>query len=353
MLPQDGAGFTRMLRPMSTGSRKADHLRINIDDAPLSSVDAGFSRYRFVHNALPEIDLADVRTDVPFLGKRLTAPVLISCMTGGTLRAGTINATLARVAQRFGFALGLGSARALLEDPSSLATFDVRNEAPDVPLLANLGAVQLNYGVGAGDCNRLVEMLRADALVLHLNPLQEALQPEGDTRFRGLLQRIHDVKRALRVPLVVKEVGWGLDELTVRHLADIGVDVIDVAGAGGTSWSEVERHRMHGERALAAETFRDWGIPTAECVLRARRAAPHATIVASGGIYDGHDVAKAVALGANVAGLARPFLLRADEGDAATMEFAEALLLTLRVVMFSIGAASIEDLRTTTRLCPA
>jgi isopentenyl-diphosphate delta-isomerase len=335
---------------MSTGSRKDDHLRINVDRSPLSGVDSGFSRYRFIHNALPEIDLADVSTETRFLGKALSAPLLVSCMTGGTPRAGTINATLARVAQRFGFALGLGSARALLEDPSSLPSFDVRAHAPDVLLLANIGAVQLNYGVDAPDCRRLVEMLHADALVLHLNPLQEALQPEGDTNFGGLLRQIERLCAALKVPVIVKEVGWGLDAAAARALHDAGVAALDVAGAGGTSWSEVERHRANGARAIAAASFRDWGIPTAECVAAVRRAVPEAAIIASGGISDGCEAAKAIALGADVAGIARPFLLAADRGDEAAMEFADALLTTLRIAMFSIGVRSIGALRETTRL---
>src|SRR5579884_2915809 len=194
-----------------TLTRKADHIRINVEeDVSAKGVTTGFERWRFIPNALPDLDLGDVDTSTRFLQRRLGAPLLISCMTGGTERAHVINVRLASVAQERRLAMGLGSCRVLLENPEVLPTFDMREFAPDVPLLANLGAVQLNRGVTADDCRRLVEMLRADALVLHLNPLQEALQPEGDTCFAGLLQRIADVCRRLEVPVVVKEVGWGL-----------------------------------------------------------------------------------------------------------------------------------------------
>lgn len=335
---------------MPTLRRKADHLRINTEYEPSSSIRSGFDKYRFVHNALPEIDLEKISIEMHFLGKQLAAPVLISCMTGGTHRAGDINRVLARTAQRFGFAVGIGSGRALLEDMSLLPSFDVRNEAPDALLLANLGAVQLNRGIGVRDCRRLVNLLRADALILHLNALQEALQPEGDTVFSGLLPKIAEVCRALDVPVVVKEVGWGIAPDEARRLLDCGVTAIDVAGAGGTSWSEVERHRATGAYALAARQFRGWGIPTARCIIDTRRALPQATIIASGGIVDGIDIAKAIALGANLAGIARPFLLAADDGEESAAEFARGLLLALRASMFALGITTIEELRGTKRL---
>jgi len=224
-----------------TASRKSEHIRVNLhEDVAAKGIRSGFDDYRFVPRALPELNFGDVDSSTELFGRRLSAPILISCMTGGTSEARRLNHTLARVAQRARFAMGLGSGRALLERPALVETFDVRSMAPDVLLFANLGAVQLNKGYGAGDCQRLVDVLRADALVLHLNALQEALQPEGDTCFEGVLERIGEVCRRLDVPVVVKEVGWGISPDVVRALMDVGVAAVDVAGAGGTSWSEVE-----------------------------------------------------------------------------------------------------------------
>lgn len=311
-------------------------------------IDAGFDAYRFTHRALPEIDLSEVVTSAELFGKRLGAPLLISCMTGGTPEALPINRCLARVAQRHGLAMGLGSGRALIESPESLASFDVRADAPDVVLLANLGAVQLNRGYGAPQCRRLVELLRADGLVLHLNPLQEALQPEGDTCFRGLLERIAQLCSEVGFPIVVKEVGWGIAASDVRALFDAGVAAVDVAGAGGTSWSEVERYRITEEwRARVAAAFAGWGIPTAQCLVEARGAAPLGTLIASGGIRHGLDVAKAVALGADVAGIAGPFLRAAHRGFEAADSLARELVETLRVAMFCVGARRAAELRGT------
>ncbi|HEX7942041.1 MAG TPA: type 2 isopentenyl-diphosphate Delta-isomerase, partial [Gemmatimonadaceae bacterium] len=267
-----------------TASRKSEHIRVNLrEDVAAKGIRSGFDEYRFVHRALPELNLGDVDTATELFGRRLSAPILISCMTGGTAEARRLNHTLARVAQRVRFAMGLGSGRALLERPKLIDTFDVRPVAPDVLLFANLGAVQLNRGFGAANCWRLVDALQADALVLHLNALQEALQPEGDTCFEGLLEKIGDVCSRLEVPVVVKEVGWGISPDVVRALLDVGVAAVDVAGAGGTSWSEVERHRIADPwRARVAGAFADWGIPTAECLRSARRVSAEARIFASG-----------------------------------------------------------------------
>jgi isopentenyl-diphosphate Delta-isomerase len=333
----------------TTPSRKAEHLRINIErDVSSKGINAGFDAYRFMHRALPELDLAEVDPSATLFGRRLAAPVLISCMTGGTPQARAINLRLARAAQRFGLAMGLGSGRALIESPESIATFDVRGEAPDVLLLANLGAVQLNKGYGAVQCRRLVELLRADALVLHLNPLQEALQPEGDTCFHGLLERIAGLCAELEFPVIVKEVGWGIGPRDVCALVDAGVAAVDLAGAGGTSWSEVERHRITEPwRGRVAAAFAGWGIPTAQALVEARAAAPGATLVASGGIRPGLDVAKALALGADLVGIAGPFLRAANEGEQAAAELARVVVETLRITMFAVGARTSRDLRGT------
>ncbi|MDQ6898607.1 MAG: type 2 isopentenyl-diphosphate Delta-isomerase [Candidatus Dormibacteraeota bacterium] len=333
--------------------RKAEHLRINIEEnVAAKGVSAGFEQWRFEHVALPEISLAGVDLQTELFGRRLGAPILLSCMTGGVEEAGRLNRGLAGVAQHFRLAMGLGSGRALLEDPDLLPTFEVRAEAPDVALLANLGAIQLNRGISADACRRLVDQLEADALVLHLNPLQEALQAAGDTDFSGLLGRIASLCSELEVPVVVKEVGWGIAADLVRRLWDAGVAAVDVAGAGGTSWSEVERHRLDNPvRARVAGAFAGWGIPTVTAIREGRAAAPEATLIASGGIADGIDVAKAIALGADLAGLAGPFLRAAAAGSAA--ELAAELCETLRLAMFAIGASDLGQLRNSRRLKPA
>ncbi len=331
----------------TTRSRKAEHLRINVDrDVDSKGLGSDFDDYVLVHQALPELDLRDIDTSTRMFERDLAAPLLISCMTGGTSEATRINRTLARVAQTHRVAMGLGSGRALLESPELLESFDVRELAPDVLLFANLGAVQLNKGYTADDCRRLVEMVRADALVLHLNALQEALQPEGDTCFRGLLDRIGAVCDRVEFPIIVKEVGWGIAPYTVRALFDAGIAAIDLAGAGGTSWSEVERHRIAEPwRARVAAEFAGWGIPSAECLRQAREVAPTETIVASGGIRTGLDVVKALALGADLAGIAGPFLRAADKGCDDALDLAREFIEVLRVAMFCLGTRTLSDLR--------
>ena len=332
--------------PPGIVDRKAEHIRINLEeDVATTGVTTGFERYRFVHRALPEIDLESVSLETSFLGRRLDAPLLFSCMTGGTPRARQINRTLAAAAQRRRVAMGLGSCRVLLEHPEVLATFAVRDLCPDVPLLANLGAVQLNLGVGPAACRRIVDLLEADALVLHLNPLQEALQPEGDTRFAGLFHRIEALCASLEVPVIVKEVGWGIAPDLVVALFDAGVAAVDVAGAGGTSWSEVERHRIPDPvRARVASAFADWGLPTAEAIRLAREAAPRGTLIASGGIRSGVDVAMAIALGADLVGSAGSMLRAADEGEEALDAAVAEITDTLRIAMFCAGARDVGSL---------
>lgn len=338
--------------PTVTTSRKADHIRINLEeDVTAKGITGGFERYRFVHCALPEIDLDEVSTRTHLFNHPLGAPIFISCMTGGVPEAEQINITLARVAQAFGLALGLGSGRVLLEHPEVLPTFNVRRHAPGTLIFANLGAVQLNRGVSVDDCRYLVDLLQADALVLHLNALQEALQPEGDTSFGGLLGKIARVCSDLEVPVIVKEVGWGIAPDLVVRLLDAGVSAVDVAGAGGTSWSEVERHRLNGDiRRRVAAAFADWGLPTADAVQEARKVAPQAPILASGGIRTGIDVAKAIALGADLVGVAGPFLRAAAQGEEAACLLAEEMVEVLRTVMFCIGAPSVPALQHTPRL---
>jgi len=329
--------------------RKSDHIRINLqEDVDFKHVSTGFERYRFIHCAMPDFDLESVDTSVTLLGRRLAAPLLISSMTGGTPEASAINQRLAEAAQAAGIGMGLGSQRAAIENPTLADTYQVRRVAPDILLLANLGAVQLNYGYGPDECRRAVEMVEADALILHLNPLQEALQPEGNTRFAGLLAKIGAVCRALDVPVIVKEVGWGISERVARQLANVGVAAIEIAGAGGSSWSQVEMHRAtNGLQRQVAAAFADWGIPTAESLLMTLRGAPELLAIASGGIRDGIQIAKAIALGATACGAAGPFLHAASKSVAAVTDLITVLVTQLRAAMFTAGAADIPALQRT------
>jgi len=330
------------------GRRKSDHLRINLEENVRSGLTTGLERYRFNHRALPEIDLAEVDTGVEVFARSLAAPLLISSMTGGTAQAGLINRNLAEAAQVARIAMGVGSQRAALEHPELVETFAIRDRAPDALLFANLGAVQLNYGYGLDHCRRAVDMLRADALILHLNALQEAVQPEGDTRFKGLLNKIESICRAISVPVIAKEVGWGFSETDARRLASVGVAAIDVAGAGGTSWSQVEMHRAdtQARRELAA-AFLNWGIPTSEAIGNVRRAAPQLLVFASGGLRNGVDLAKSLALGATLGGLAGPFLKAAVESTEAVVEAIERLSAELKICMFAAGIPDIAELQRT------
>ncbi len=326
--------------------RKADHIKINLEQDVRSALTSGLEHYRFVHQALPELDLEAVDTSLTLFGKKLAAPILISSMTGGAPEAGEINRRLAAAAQAVGAAMGVGSQRAALEHPELAATFAVaRQAAPDLLLFANLGAVQLNYGYGPDECRRAVDMIAADALILHLNPLQEAVQAGGDTNFAGLAKKIEAICKALETPVIVKEVGWGISEETAKRLAECGVAAIDVAGAGGTSWSQVEMHRAPDEftRQLAA-TFVGWGIPTAESLLHVKKVAPEMTVFASGGLKDGLDIAKCIALGATLGGMAGPFLKAAAVSEEKAVEMLALTRRQIQVAMFAAGAARLTDL---------
>ena len=332
--------------PIST--RKSDHIRINLEEDVRSGLSSGLENYRFIHQATPELNLEKIDLHLKLFGRALQAPLLISSMTGGTPEAAAINRTLATAAQETGIAMGLGSQRAAIEHPELAATFQVRQLAPDVLLFANLGAIQLNYGYTVDHCQKAVEMIAADCLVLHFNALQEAVQTEGNTRFTGLLRKIESVCRALPVPVIAKEVGWGFSEQAARQLAEAGVSAIDVAGAGGTSWSQVEMHRANDEyQARLAAAFIDWGIPTAEAIQNVRRAAPQLTVFASGGLRDGIDIAKCIALGATLGGMASPFLKAATQSQEATIQTIQLIQRQIQVCMFAAGAANLTQLRET------
>jgi len=321
--------------------RKAEHIRLALDERTQADR-SYFDEWAFGHEALPEIALDSVDTSVEFLGKRLSAPLLVSCMTGGTDEASPINLRLAEAAELSGIAVGVGSQRKAIEEGSHAETFQVRRAAPTAPLLANLGAVQLNYGFGLAECRRAVEMIEADALALHLNALQEAIQPEGQTDFSGLLAKVAEVAAGLDVPVIAKEVGCGLSAATARALADAGVRILDTAGLGGTSWARIEARRA-GDLPLG-ELFAGWGIPTPESIAQVA-SVPGVTVIGSGGLRNGLDVAKAIALGADLTGMAFPFLRPATESTDAVVRTVERVVRELRVTMLCVGARTIEELQ--------
>lgn len=334
-----------MQKVTPTSDRKDDHIHINLEEDVRSTQTTGLEKFRFHHNALPEIDLAtvDMRTEV--FGKKLNIPLLISSMTGGVDQAGQINQRLASAAREVGVAMGVGSQRAAIERPELAATYEIRQTAPDLLLFANLGAVQLNYGYSIEHFQRAVEMIQADALILHLNPLQEALQPEGDTRFSDLLPKIEKICTKLDVPVLVKEVGWGISKDVALKLVEAGVQAIDVAGAGGTSWSQVEMHRAQSEsQRRLASAFVNWGIPTAEALIQIREALPEVTLIASGGLRTGMDMAKCLALGADLCGMASPFLKAAVTSEEHVVEMMQEVASELRICMFATGAPTLKDL---------
>lgn len=336
---------------METQVRKADHLRVCLEeDVQSHRITNGLERYRFTHCCLPELNRADINISTTFLGRAVATPLLISSMTGGTEQARLINQRLAKVAQRYGLAMGVGSQRVAIENPDLTNTFSVRQYAPDALLFANLGAVQLNYDYGVEQCQKAVDWLEADALILHLNPLQEAVQTGGDVNFKGLFAKIEQLVRVLPVPVVAKEVGNGISAVMAQRLVEIGVAAVDVAGAGGTSWARVESERAKDpKQQRLGNTFADWGISTADCItdIRALPATGAGTVplIASGGLRNGLDAAKALALGADLAGMALPFLQAASHSAAALDELCEALIAEIVTVLFCTGCASLAELR--------
>jgi isopentenyl-diphosphate Delta-isomerase len=330
----------------ATNDRKLRHIRTIESDVAVDRRKHYFDDIRLIHRALPELDLKEVDPSVIFMGKKLSFPLIISSMTGGDhdlLRK--INRNLALAAEGTGVAMAVGSQRVMFTHPMSRGSFDLRTFAPTALMFANLGAVQLNYGFTIDMCREAVNVLGADALYLHLNPLQEAVQPQGDTHFAGLASKISDIVQHLDQPVVLKEVGAGISardaELAVRG----GINYIDVAGAGGTSWSRIEHH-------AAAETegnnvglaFQDWGIPTPQALMALKPYRNRVTLIASGGIRSGIDMAKAMVLGASACGVASPLLKPAAESADKVVELIEALKREFATAMFVLGVAKAEQL---------
>ncbi len=308
---------------------------------------AGFENVHFMHEALPELHLSEIDLSTRFLGKRLALPFLISSMTGGPSQAEKINESLAEAAESLGIAFAVGSQRvALTRGELGGLGKQLRRRAPTAPLYANLGAVQLVHGFGLDELRGAIDMIGADALILHLNPLQEALQSGGNTDWRGVEAAIEAACTGLETPVIVKEVGFGISPATARRLANCGVAAIDVAGAGGTSWAAVEGSiATDASLATLAETFRDWGLPTALALQGVRKALPEMPLIGSGGVRSGLDTAKAIRLGADLVAQAGAVLAHAVQGPEAVVSHFEALASALRLACFVTGSSDLNKLR--------
>ncbi len=329
------------------GKRKEDHIHIALTKQVAMNRTTGFDDVELIHRALPEVDFARISLETTFLSHPLSAPVLISSMTGGTDQGREINRHLAEAARERGLAMAVGSQRVMLEQPWTRSSFTVvREVAPEIVLFGNLGAVQLNYGMGIHAVREAIGAIRADGLFLHLNPLQEAIQPEGNTDFLGLLDKIHAVAAQLPVPVLIKEVGCGIDPDIAEALVRCNVQGIDVSGAGGTSWAQIEGMRAQdASRQRLATVFANWGINTARSLVLCRARLPKLPLIASGGIRNGLDAAKALALGADLIGIAHPLLEAATHSTEEVIAVLDQFLLELKVAMFLTGAGSLADLR--------
>jgi isopentenyl-diphosphate delta-isomerase len=332
----------------SIAARKDQHLDIVLQGlGRQDEVTTGFEKIRFAHCALPELALDDIDLSCTFLNKKLAAPLLISSMTGGPSRAERINTHLAEAAEMLGIAFAVGSQRIVIESAGDAGLGRrLRQLAPTIPLYANFGAVQLAHGFGETEARAVIDMIEADALYLHLNPLQEALQPEGDRDWRGILDGIAKLARALPVPIIAKEIGCGISGAIARRLVDAGVAAIDVAGAGGTSWALVESERALSERDRAvARSFASWGIPTADAIRDVRAHCAGRPLIGSGGIKDGITAAKAIRLGADLAGIAAGTLEPALVSAEAVADHLSGVIDQLRIACFCTGSRDLGALR--------
>jgi len=333
---------------LSTPSRKLEHIDIVLSQDVEGPGTTWLEYVHLVHRAVPEVDFEEVDLQVAFLGKKLRAPIVITGMTGGHRDVAHINKALAEAAEEFGIALGVGSQRAAIEDPSRAESFSIaRKVAPNAVLIANLGAPQLVSGYGVREVRRAIEMIDADAVAIHLNPAQEVIQPEGEPNYRGVLKSLASIASAIEKPVIVKETGCGLSVEVVEELRRIGIRIVDVSGYGGTNWVLVEKYRAErkGEelKASIAGDLSFWGIPTAASIIEARYASPDLTIIGSGGIRNSLDAAKAIALGADLVGIARPALEAYYSGRLKI--FLKSLIHGIKAVLFLTGSRSIYELR--------
>jgi isopentenyl-diphosphate Delta-isomerase len=331
---------------ITTSRRKKEHVSIVLnEDVEFRSKTTGFECFEFEHNALPDLNASDIDSSVEFIGKKLNFPFLVSCMTGGYSKSHTINSILAQICEERKIAFGVGSQRQALENPMYHKTYKiVRKIAPTIPVIGNIGAAEIANLKDATQIQKLVDMIEADAFAVHLNPLQEYLQQEGNTNFYGVLNGIELLVHRLSIPVIVKEVGAGISSFVARRLIDVGVNIIDVAGAGGTSWAGIEIIRS--AEPSFADAFWDWGIPTAESILAVRKLSKNIFLIGSGGIRNGIDIAKAIALGANMTASAAPILRALNEGgEKAVRKILDLWKKELRGAMFLTGSRNISQLR--------
>ncbi|WP_309492937.1 type 2 isopentenyl-diphosphate Delta-isomerase [Candidatus Hecatella orcuttiae] len=332
-----------------TAERKTDHIRICLtENVQARTTTTGLEDVHLIHDAAPEARLEDVDTAVQFFGHKLSSPILISAMTGGTREAAKINASLAEAAEKTGVAMGVGSQRVALEDPSKAYSFQIaRQKAPHAFLIANLGCAQLAKDYGVNEALKAVDMIEADALALHLNPLHEAVQPEGQTDFRRVLKKIKELSQSIDIPIIAKETGAGISAETALKLKESGVRGIEIGGAGGTSWAAVEYHRARKMKNIRhqrlGQAFWDWGIPTVVSLVEVRKATD-LTVIATGGVRTGMDIAKTLALGAQCSGIARPFLKLAVKGSERVVQELNLLTAELKIAIFLVGGKSVMDL---------
>ncbi|RUM91743.1 MAG: type 2 isopentenyl-diphosphate Delta-isomerase [Thiomicrospira sp.] len=326
--------------------RKQDHIDWLLQDEKIERRQSGFDQIQLTHRGLPECDYAQIDSGITFLQHSLSFPLLISSMTGGASNAlNTINENLARAAEHCQVAMAVGSQRTMILDRKAEKSFQLRQFAPTVPLIANMGAIQLNYGFGFDEAQRMVDVLEADALYLHLNPLQEVIQPEGDTNFAKLVEKIAHLKDRISVPIILKEVGCGLSEKDIQLGLEAGIEWFDLAGRGGTSWSRIEAHRTeNNQQAELGKMFQDWGLTTPQALKQARPFQSQAQFIASGGIRNGIDMVKSVIMGAQICGVAAPLLKPAMASTNATIETIEQLQQEFRTAQFLLGMPKVADL---------
>ena len=327
---------------MSVAQRKDDHIEQCLKDMEIDRKSSGLDDIKLPHRALPELDFNQVDTSITFLGKKLSFPFMLSSMTGGTSQETiTINQNLALAAQECKVALAVGSQRVMFEDKKAEKSFKLRDLAPSVPLIANLGAVQLNYGFGIDECRKAVEILDADALFLHLNPLQEVIQKGGDRNFSDLAEKIKKIRRDLEVPLMIKETGCGLSASDYKILLNCGIRYIDVAGRGGTSWSRIE-HLCNKDDSNLGLDFQDWGFTTAETLMEAKPFKNQLFLIAGGGIRSGIDLVKAMSLGASMGSAALPFLKAALKDKDAVVKLIEEYREQFKIALFLTGNKNVR-----------
>ena len=327
-----------------TEKRKADHIRICLEQkAQAKKATSGFEDIKLIHRALPELDREKISLSTSFFDKKLSAPIIVGAMTGGTREAIKINDAIAQTVEKLHLGMGVGSQRAGIENKKLEDTYAVaRKKAPTAFLLANIGGVQLAHGYGLKEAKKAVEMIEADALAILMNPLQEAIQPEGQTNFTDVLSKIGEIAAGLNVPVIVKETGCGISAEDAKALEAAGVKAIDVGGVGGTSFAAVEYYRSANGKTMD-EDFWDWGIPTAISLIETTQTVK-IPVIASGGVRNGLDIAKSIALNASLASLSQPVLEAATKGIKETEELLSCLINELRNVMFLVGAKNLESL---------